>query len=308
MKRLTTKEFISKAKKIHDNKYDYSNVEYENAKTKVKIICKKHGIFEQQPQHHLSGHECFKCSIEKNKSIISNNKKSNTKEFIKKAKKKHGNKYDYSLVEYQDIYQEIKIICSIHGIFEQKPYIHLNKSGCQKCANEKTKKSIENFIIDIKKIHGNKYDYSLVDYKNNYTKVKIICSEHGIFVQTPKNHIQGKGCPKCGLRKNRLRRIKEIERDKFNGNQLIPSYNPKACEIFDKISLKENIHIQHAMNGGEFYIKALGYWVDGYDDENNTVYEFDEKYHNSEKQRNKDFIREQELINFLECKFIRIKE
>jgi len=112
MKKLTTKEFINRAEKIHRNKYDYSLVEYVNTKTKIKIICKKHGIFEQTPNNHLCGKNCPKCH---------DYNKLTTKEFINKAEKDHGNKYDYSLVEYVNTKTKIKIICKKHGIFEQKP-------------------------------------------------------------------------------------------------------------------------------------------------------------------------------------------
>ena len=107
----------------------------------------------------------------------------------------------------------------------------------------------------------------------------------------------------------RIKRLKKISDDKFNGNQIIPSYNSKACELFDNISKKENIHIQHAMNGGEYYIKELGYWLDGYDQINNVVYEYDEKHHFLKgKLREKDIERQKDIENFLGCNFIRIKD
>jgi len=109
-------------------------------------------------------------------------------------------------------------------------------------------------------------------------------------------------------KKLRLISIEKMNEKLENNFQIIPNYNPKACEIFDEISEKKNIYIEHAMNGGEYHIKELGYWVDGYDRENNIVYEFDEKYHNNLKQQEKDKTREQEIINLLDCKFIRIKE
>lgn len=110
-----------------------------------------------------------------------------TFEFIKKAKKIYGDKYDYSLVEYNGIYNKIKIICPIHGIFEQIPKSHL-KYECQKCGHIKTRNSkfltTEKFIIKAKKIHGDKYDYSLANYISAKTPVKIICPIHGILTDT----------------------------------------------------------------------------------------------------------------------------
>jgi hypothetical protein len=123
--------------------------------------------------------------------------KKDTKWFIDNAVKLHGDKYDYSLSEYEGWNKKIKVICKIHGIFEQKATNHLNRYGCDKCARDKKKLLIDDFIDKSIKTHNNKYDYSIVNYTNNYTKVKIICKEHGIFEQIPNNHINGRGCIKC---------------------------------------------------------------------------------------------------------------
>ena len=120
-----------------------------------------------------------------------------TKEkFIELSKEKHKNKYDYSLVEYKKCEIKVKIICPIHGIFEQSPKCHLKGHGCQKCAGNK-KKTTDEFVKEAKNIHGNFYDYSLVDYKRNLFKIKIICPNHGIFEETAKEHLKGHGCSKC---------------------------------------------------------------------------------------------------------------
>jgi 5-methylcytosine-specific restriction endonuclease McrA len=129
-KPLSINEFIEKAKIKHNNKYDYSLVEYNHSLIKVKIKCPIHGIFEQIPSSHLRGRGCSKCSKRKLLSID---------EFIKKAKIKHNNKYDYSLVKYNDCKSKIKIKCPIHGIFEQNPNTHLYGSGCYKCYHENNK-------------------------------------------------------------------------------------------------------------------------------------------------------------------------
>jgi very-short-patch-repair endonuclease len=180
---------LNKCKLIHNNKYDYSLVEYKNMKTKVKIICPIHGVFEQNLNNHIyKKYGCPDCG---------GTKKINTEEFIKKSKKIHNNKYDYSLVEYKNMKTKVKIICPIHGEFEQEPRHHLNNSGCQIC-NGGVKYNNKIFIINAIKTHGNKYDYSLVDYKNNNTNIKIICPIHGVFEQNPNNHISKKyGCPIC---------------------------------------------------------------------------------------------------------------
>jgi hypothetical protein len=125
----------------------------------------------------------------------------NTDKFVEKAKMIHGDKYDYSLVDYKNVKTKVKIICPDHGPFEQRPDSHLNGCGCFKCSNIKTanhnRLNIDVFIEKAKIIHNNKYDYSLINYKNAKTKIKIICPEHGTFKQRPDCHLRGQGCPKC---------------------------------------------------------------------------------------------------------------
>lgn len=180
--------FIEKAIAIHGNKYDYSKVIYNNAKTKITIGCKEHGYFEQTPSNHLCGYNCQKCA---------NNGKLNKEQFIERAVIVHDNKYDYSSVNYVNADTKIIIICKEHGEFEQIPDFHLNrKSGCPKCANNVTFTSFE-FIDKAHKIHGSKYDYSQVNYINNRTHINIICKEHGNFHQIPYSHLLGVGCPHC---------------------------------------------------------------------------------------------------------------
>jgi len=303
-KKITTEEFIKKAKEIHNNKYKYSETNYINAKTKVKITCVKHGNFEQIPDNHITKeYGCPLCANERKKNTI--------EYFIEKSIKIHGEKYNYSLVKYINNYTKVTIKCNMcHNIFEQTPNTHVDtKSGCPFCAKVK-KLSIENFIERAREIHGDKYDYSMVEYINLKTKVKIICKEHDfVFKQMPRCHLHEKqGCPKCGNTKRRISAIKIVERNKFNGNQISPAYNPVACKMFDNISKNKNIHIQHAMNGGEYYIKELGYWVDGYDKDNNVVYEYDEKYHFKDgKLKIKNIERQLEIEHLLKCQFIRIK-
>lgn len=125
---------------------------------------------------------------------------------IEKARKIHGEKYDYSLVDYKNNYTKIKIICPIHGVFEQTSNSHLSGHGCPKCSKftHDNNVKLRNFINKAYLIHGGKYDYSLVDYKNNRTKIQIICPEHGAFWQKPKHHISGHGCPSCAYKKSSL--------------------------------------------------------------------------------------------------------
>ena len=118
-------------------------------------------------------------------------------EFIERSKETHGDKYDYSLVDYKDINTKIKIICPIHGEFEQHPKSHLKGCNCKKCyhSNRITKNNI--LLNKFKNVHGNKYDYSLVEYTGSKNKIRIICPSHGTFEQKVSNHLSGFGCWKC---------------------------------------------------------------------------------------------------------------
>jgi len=178
---------------VHGDKYDYSQINYINSSTKVKIICKEHGNFTKFPNNHLAGSGCKKCTI---------HKKFTNDEIISKFVTIHGDKYNYSLVKYVDAHIKVKIICKEHGVFEQLVHNHLrNETPCYKCAVNNRKINLSMNKSDVIKrfmeVHNDLYDYSLVDYRNMRTDVKIICKEHGVFEQTPANHSQGRGCRYC---------------------------------------------------------------------------------------------------------------
>lgn len=194
-KKLTTEEWIKKAKSHHGDKYDYSESVYINSHTKIKIKCNICGnIFYQIPTEH-AGHRFSGCPECAKKKCFT------TEMFIKQAISVHGDKYDYSKSEYKDNKTKVCIICPKHGEFWQTPANHLRGVGCPKCKSEKIgnikRKTKEQFIEDAIKVHGNKYDYSNVVYKNNSTKVCIICPKHGEFWQNPDKHLAGQGCPIC---------------------------------------------------------------------------------------------------------------
>jgi G:T-mismatch repair DNA endonuclease (very short patch repair protein) len=200
VKQITTQQFIEKAEIVHGKEvYDYSLVQYENAKIKIKIICHKHGIFEQMPTNHLKKHGCNKCGLDK--SVEKNSK---TKiNFIIEANKIHNFKYDYSLVAYKNNTTKVNVTCLKHGKFQKAPKHHLRGQGCPLCSSELLStafsKSLASFIKDAKKIHKNKYDYTLTEYINSKEKITIICPKHDQFEQLPANHLRGSGCPKCSL-------------------------------------------------------------------------------------------------------------
>lgn len=210
--RLSRENFVFMSKKVHGNKYNYSLVEYVNSKTKIKIICSTHGAWEQTPQKHLSGQGCRQCG-----EIKSSIKQSSVakQEFINKANFVHKNKYDYSLVDYKNNRIKVKIICPIHGVWEQKPNGHLSSKGCRACSGYEKLKT-KDFLRRANDVHEEKYDYSLVDYKNHYGKVEIICPIHGQFVQGAGSHLAGVGCPHCCESKGEKQIVSWLKKNKIN--------------------------------------------------------------------------------------------
>lgn len=248
MKRKTKEQFIEEARKVHGDRYDYSKVEYVNNSTKVCIICSQHGEFWQTPKIHLKGFGCSKCTNKHNYT---------TEEWVNKTKQVHGDKYDYSKVTYNSSHEKVCIICPIHGEFWQMPYLHINgRNGCPEC-NQFKKSNTDEFVEKVKKIHGNKYDYSKVKYINAYTKVRIICPNHGEFFQTPHMHLLGQGCPKCrssklenmvkvSLEKNKIDYIFQYRNKNVLGNQTFDFYIPTK-----KIGIE-------CQGGQHFYLADFG--------------------------------------------------
>ena len=190
------KNWLSDFISIHGDLYDYSKVDYVGNKKKVEIICKEHGSFFMKPNAHITQKQgCYRCY-----------RKYNDKEtFIESSVVIFGETYDYSKVEYIDSHTKVELICKEHGSFFMCPREHINQQGCPKCGKismaAKNRKDIDLLISQFEELNGDLYDYSKVEYKNNNTKVEIVCKEHGSFWQTSKSHIDGNGCPKCSLSK-----------------------------------------------------------------------------------------------------------
>jgi hypothetical protein len=229
MNKLNTEKFIQKSVLIHKDVYDYSFSDYINNKTKINILCKKHGIFEQIPMNHLAGQGCKKCKIE----YFAKLKNMGCDTFAQKAKKIHGNKYDYSTVIYKNIKTPINIKCLLHGIFTQTPNSHLNGSGCPKCGKIESSKKLSvlyaqtprEFLQKANKIHNNMYDYNKSNYINNRIKIEIVCKKHGGFWQTPNSHLQREGCPKC------VHKISKSETEFLNYLKIPDTQRNRQCKI-----------------------------------------------------------------------------
>jgi len=193
-KSYSKEEFIRKARIKHGDRYLYDKVNYVDARTLIIVTCRIHSDFLQNPNNHLRGSNCKECvKIEQ-----SNKRRMTLKEFITRANNKYGEgAYDYSKVEFKNTKSHIKIICFEHGEFTKTVGEFLRGRDCNEC--EDNKMSFSEFLEISKRVHGDLYDYSEVDYKNKTTKVKIICRKlgHPPFFQAPYKHIIKQGCPKC---------------------------------------------------------------------------------------------------------------
>lgn len=249
------KELIIKANIIHDSKYDYSKFIYQGMKIDGIIICPIHGEFPQDFDSHINKKSGCPFCVGKNKT---------TERFIQEAVLVHGNKYDYSLVNYVRSDFPVKIICSIHGEFEQIPNSHLQGYGCRDCANEELsidrRKSLEQRIKEFNIIHDNKYDYSLVkEIKNARDFIDIICPIHGPFTQQVTSHQQGCGCDLCGKEiifnsrkystKEWIEKFRKIHNEKYDYSLIDSIENSLQiiyiiCPKHDKFPQKVESHSQ----------------------------------------------------------------
>jgi hypothetical protein len=195
---MNTREqiILQKIIDVHGNKYSPNQIVIPEGKGKIQLSCNIHGLFELRLDHLLKGAGCQICSrIEKSIKI----KESESAAFPQKAKEVHGDRYDYSKVDYQDYMTRVTIICKTHGEFTQAPRKHLEGSGCQKCGVESqdSKLNTEKFLERAREIHGDRYDYAQTRFVNSQTKLTITCRQHGNFDQLPHNHMKGVGCKKC---------------------------------------------------------------------------------------------------------------
>ena len=247
-KKKNTKSFIEDCITKRGDRYDYSLVSYTNSKTKVDIICNKHGVFKQTPNNHLRGQDCPECSDK-------HFNKKNNEEIINDFTLLNGDRYDYSKVDYKSNKIKVKIICRKHGEFEQTPNNHLRGKDCPKCKKITT----ETFIERSNNIHFKKYDYRLVEYSQMTKKIDIICLEHGIFKQMPHSHLSGVGCPKCQESKGEREIRKILE---YNNLEYISQHSFKECfyknELrFDFYLPKLNICIEY---DGEQHFRPVEFY------------------------------------------------
>ncbi len=230
-KPLTTEEFIIRAIKKHGNKYDYSKSIYINSLSKIIITCKLHGDFEQKAANHLTGNGCPYCA----------GKIQTTEGTVKKLIDARGDRYDYSKVVYTKSNEKVKIICRIHGEFEQNIWQHIHGANCQLCSKEsginKNKLPFSDMLARFEDAHGDRYDYSESEYINIDTPIKIKCKVHGYFFQTPYHHQRNTaGCSLC--------------------TKATPYSRTKYIEACNKYDGKSSLYVIQLSGNGELFYKV----------------------------------------------------
>lgn len=249
-RKKTAEQFITEAIAKHGDKYDYSKTVYGGDTSTIIIMCPTHGEFTKVAKVHLMGYGCKKCNSEKNKMPLD--------EVVNRFKSVHGDKYDYSKVVYVNSNVPVTIICKKHGDFEQKPVGHYNqKHGCPKCALDRRSEfrsfTTEEAIARFKAIHGDRYDYSKVEYKKSEDKICINCPDHGDFWQVANSHAQGIGCAECSNKKpltqnEVLKRFRDAHGDRY---------------LYDKVDFKNNKEkvVITCRTHGDFEQVSRSHWV-----------------------------------------------
>ena len=197
-RKKTLEEFKNDVQKVHGDKYILDDVVYVDNKTKVKLLCPKHGEFWMTPNCLLSGQNCPQCAMEELSKRMTHKKE----EVVKRLKQVHGDKYVFDNIEYVNMLTKVTVVWPQHGEFKMTPAHLLEGHGCPECAKRtrsiKRANTFEEFVQEAKTIHGDKYIYNDNNYINNKTELTITCPIHGEFSQRPDGHLRGRGCPHCG--------------------------------------------------------------------------------------------------------------
>ncbi len=253
MRIIETNAMIKRFVERWGDTFDYSQTVYSRGEW-IDIICRKHGKFSvEKPSRHITKKNggCGACWSEQR---IKNNRRTilSTEIFIKRCKSRHGEyEYDYTQTQYSGAHNTVKIICRIHGSFEQKALDHMNGHGCRKCSNMKSSNKLRRkqsiFVAKATQLHGNRFDYSEVEYRGSRVKITIYCKLHGCkFYQKAYCHLAGQnGCPRCNNRSG-------------SADRWLDSFNIDLLR-------------EHKIEGTKLI-------VDGYDPATNTVYQFHGDY------------------------------
>ena len=220
----------------HNNYYTYDHFSWKDKVSDYGVFtCPIHGNFNQIINGHLRGQGCFKCFGAEKLTV---------EDVVTRCVEARGYKYDYSNLKYDNKSNKITLSCRKHGEFSTNLYHHLKGVDCKLCSISESIGnyiSSEDFESKAKLVHGDKYDYSLVEYKGAKTKINIVCKQHGSFMQTPNDHLSGNGCQLCGLEKMGYTRTAYINACKDSGSYLYVLHISSEQEDFYKIGISKDI-------------------------------------------------------------------
>lgn len=254
-KRINTEEFIRRCELLYCGEYDYTNSIFTTSHAKITVTCKIHGDFSIAAYSHLQGHGCAKC-LGVIRAFKPKDYSDKQVEFLRLAVEKFSDKYSYENAKYSGSKRPISVTCKLHGEFKTTPSRFLNSPiGCPTCVAVGRRVSTEEYISRVKSVHGDLYDYSLVNYTAMHSHIKIICRVHGEFSMVAHSHLYKKSnCPSCvSAKKISISSTEWLDSLGISG--LIREYR-----------LPENKRRP----------------VDGYDPETNTIYQFHGAYFHSD--------------------------
>jgi hypothetical protein len=246
--KLKTKEedFEILLKEKHGDKFKI--LEYINMSKKVKVLdLKENKIFFVNPRDLITWNYGNEIILNKKLEIIKKN-------FIEKYKKSNLEYKILDINQYKNCFSKIDFICEKHGVFNKRAS-SIFDGGCPECSYDNLRNTTENFIKKSEEIHINKYNYSKTVYKNNRIKVIIVCPIHGEFLQSPKRHLSGDGCPSCNESKGERKIVKFLQKNKIKYSR------QKTFDLCINEETRKNLFF-------DFYIQ-----------DKNLLIEYDGEYH-----------------------------
>lgn len=254
-RKLTTEEFIERARAVHGDEYDYSLANYTVKENKIEIICRKHGSFFQIANNHMRGAICKKCATE--------NQRMSFEEYLSKIDDSIKEKYKFIKIKYRTLDKPLILTeCKRHGRYWQRVDAPISGKVCRLCSNEDSRNTLDYFINKCKKIHNNKYDYSKVNYNTARDIVEIRCPIHDAFFQTAASHMQGRGCPTCKSSRGEKRVRKFLKKNdiKFDEQKRFDNArfsDTNSCMIFDFYLSDYNTIIEY---DGRHHFEPIEIW------------------------------------------------
>lgn len=242
-RKITNAIFVQELASLYPNLIPLT--QYNGDKTPITVRCAKHNYeFTTKPNTLKHGSGCKFCGRE----LSSDRRRKNVRKLLEEFKAVHSGKYEYPCLkeEYRNNKSEITIICPIHGEFKQKAIKHSQGEGCKLCSHQSFPYTTKTYIQRANEVHHNHYNYDKTIYVDRYTDIVITCPTHGDFIQNPKDHLSGCGCPKC----------KESILEREIRNILEKNHIPYTYE--DKTHTRSNKSVDFYLNNYNIAIECQG--------------------------------------------------